>query len=167
MIFSRSVWRWDNLRGWSPQRLAAAKRAVDREQSKVLAQRAEVALFPELMAEIQPAFTTVDERRAAMDMREVHITRQFRDGRARMWRSGRSLFFTLPPHRRAGILRLWQLEIYPLDPAYFAEMVRGYSRPGRSPWTYLRKRRLIWNFQQGRLPRPATFLQITRDWNTL
>lgn len=167
MKFSPCEWTWRNLKGWSPQRIAAARRAVDKEAAKVAAKRDEVALFPELQAEIEPAFTTVEERQAMMDAREVHITRHFRGNAARTWRAARRCFYRLPEIRRRGVRRLWNESSTPKGPAFFAEFVRSYSQPGASPWTYLRKLRLIWLWNFGGWSKPAHFREVTANFNTL
>lgn len=167
MRFTPCEWRYDNLRGWSPQRIAAAKRAVAREQLRTEAKRDEVALFPELAAEIQPAYSTVEERQEAMDKRELWLTRSFRTARAENWRNARAAYYSLPPIKREGMRRLWNMGIYPCDPAYFSEILRKHTKPGCSPWTYLRKRRLIVLWRDSILPKPADFQRITRSFDTL
>lgn len=167
MRFNPCVWRYDNLKGWSPQRIAAAKRAVAKEQARVAALRAEVALFPEMQAEIQPAFATEEERMTAMDRRELHITREFRDARAGKWREARRMYFALPPMRREGARRLWNTGLYPADPAYFSEMIRKFLSPCFSPWTHLRKKRLCWLWARGILPKPANALALTSAFESI
>lgn len=167
MKFNRCVWPRTPAHRWSPQRIAAAKRAVTREEAKVQARRDEVALFPELAAEHQPRFSNVEERQVIIDRREDWLTETFRRDRAASWRSARRRYFQLPPIRRAGIRRLWQIHFYPLDPAYLATMIQIYTAPGTSPWTHLRKKRLVVLMRDGRLPRPAVMMTITRDWKTL
>ncbi len=167
MKFTACEWTWRNLKGWSPRRVAAARRAVDKEAAKVAAKREEVALFPDLQAEIKPAFTTVEERQAMMDAREVLITRLFRDRAAATWREARAAFYRIPEIRRRGMRRLWNESSSPKGAASFAEFVRSYSSPGVSPWTYLRKLRLIWLWNFGGWPKPAHFREVTANFNTL
>ena len=167
MRFQPCQWRNDNLRAWSPQRLAAARRAVAKEADRVEAKRAEVGLFPELQQEIQPKFTNVEERQHGVNRHELFLTRTFRETRARKWREARTLYFALSPIRRAGAIALWSVTNLPADPVYFIEFIRKYSAPGHSPWTYLRKRYLCRLWAQGLRPRPDNFLSITSTFDTL
>lgn len=167
MRFQPCHWRNDNLRGWSTHRLAAARRAIAREAARVDAARSQVGLFPELQQEIQPAFTTVEERQLSVDRHELFLTLTFRTARARGWREGRARLHALPAHRRKGALLLWKATNLPADPAYFIEFIRKYQQPGFSPWTYLRKRRLCVLWARGLMPRPSTFLLITSCFDTL
>lgn len=167
MKFDRCDWTWRNFKGWSPHRIAAAKRAVQKEAAKVEAARDEVALFPELQAEIQPEFTTVEERQAMMDTREVTYTRSIRANAARSWRDARATYFQLPDLRRRGVLRLWNKSNIPKSPASFAVFVRQYSGPGASPWTYLRKLRLMWLWNHAGWIKPPHFREITANFTTL
>lgn len=167
MRHHRCEWTWRSLKGWSPRREAAARRAVAKEASRVEAKRDEVALFPELQTEIQPAFTSVDERKEAMDDREILFTRTIRTRQAQSWRQARNSYFALPSIRRAGALRLWQKLNQPCGPADLATFVKRYEQPGNSPWTYLRKMRLIWLWNHGGLTKPTHFRVITSNFNTL
>lgn len=167
MKFTPCEWTWRNLKGWSPQRIAAARRAVEREAARVAAKRDEVALFPELQAEIEPVFSTVEERQSMMDAREVMITRHTRARFADVWRRARASFFRLPRVRRRGMRRLWNRSSSPKGPYDFAEFVRLYSRNGNSPWTYLRKLRLIWLWNFGGWQKPPHFREVTANFNTL
>lgn len=165
MRFSPCVWRHDNLRGWSPQRLAAAGRAVRNEAARTQAKRDEVALFPEMVAGIQPRFTTVEQRQILIDRREAWFTTHFRESRVKAWKKARKAYFALPATRREGLRRFWQAGIYPADPTYLSTAITSFSKPGKSPWTYLRKRRLCYLWVRGFLHRPANFLSITRSFD--
>lgn len=142
--------------GWSARRLAAADRAVAREIDRT-------PLFPELAR-----ISTREERIAEMDAREDLVIEKHRGRYAKNWREARRLYFLLPPLRREGFRRLWALHIYPLDPAYFIEVLRKTClRPGASPWTHLRKKRLIVAWREGTCPEPASRLAITRHFDSL
>lgn len=167
MRFERCVWTWRSLKGWSPQRIAAAKRAVAKEAARVEAARDQVGLFPELQAEIQPDFTTVEERQQDMDAREVQITRKERAQQLAQWRQARAAYFSLPPLRRAGALRLWQRQNQPASPYALAEFVTRYSQPGQSPWTYLRKLRMMVLWNHHGMPKPPHFRDIVQNFQTL
>lgn len=167
MKHSPCSWTWHNLAGWSPQRIAAARRAVQREAEKVAALREQVGLFPEMQAEIQPRFTTVEERQQWADQDQIWKTQHFRSCHNKTWRKARRAFYALPALRRRGIRLLWNSSAIPKDPAYFAEFVRRYSTPGMSPWTHLRKVRIIWHWNHGGWPRPAHFRDITGNFDTL
>lgn len=167
MRFARCEWTFRDLKGWSPQRKAAAGRAVVKEAARVEAARDQVALFPELAAEIQPDFETVEERQAAMDKREGFFTRQIRAERFSVWRKARAAYFAADPLRRAGLLRLWQAIDQPAGPYNLATFVATYTAPGVSPWTYLRKLRMMVLWNHHGVPKPPHFLQIVSDFKTL
>lgn len=167
MRFSRCSWSWQNLKGWSPQRIAAARRATVREQQRVEAARDQVALFPELQAEIRPAFENEEERADLMDRREVHLTTSTRKEWAAVWRSARAAVQSMHPIRRAGALRLWAVTDQPTGPYNLATFARQFSQPGRSPWTYLRKQRQVHLWNHGGISKPAHFRDIMADFSTL
>lgn len=167
MKFTPCRWRRDNLKGWSPQRIAAARRAVEKDKRRVQDAKDSVALFPELQANIQPAYTDEHDRMSDMDQREWRMTLEIRSRRAASWREARRIYFSLPITQRAGIKRLWSKGIYPTDPSYLLEMLRTYQRPGHSAWTHLRKARLCWLWARGIMPKPKHFLSITESFNTL
>lgn len=167
MKFARCEWSWRNLAGWTPRRNAAARRAVEKERAKVEAKRAEVALFPEMQAEIQPRFSTEDERKEIIDRHQEWITEHTRREHLAMWRKARAAYYSLPPLRRRGIRRLWNRSSVPKGPYSFATFVHQYSKGGQSPWTYLRKIRLMWLWNHGGWPRPTHFRVITANFSTL
>lgn len=167
MKFARCTWTWRNLREWTPRRAAAARQAIAREQERVRSLRDQVALFPEMQAQIQPRFTTEEERKAEIDARENWDTATTRAEYVAMWRKARAAFYQLPPRRRRGMILLWNRSAGPKGPYNFAEFVRRYSRPGISPWTHLRKVRIIWHWNHGGWPRPAHFQDVTSSFDTL
>lgn len=167
MKFARCEWTWRNLRGWSPQRKAAAKRAVVKEEARVQAERDAVGLFAELQKEIQPRFTNEEERMEQMDRREAFYTRTIRAREAAKWREGRQRFYRLSTLRRSGLRRLWNRSDSPKDATGFLVFLQIYTTPGSSPWTYLRKARLVylWNF--GGWTKPEHFREVTHNFGCL
>ena len=175
MKFARTPWVKSVDFRWSKHREAAARRAVERERTKVetlkTTEADSMALFPELQRQeivtLEPRFTDTDQRREQLEHREHRITQEFREARARNWRSARAKFYALPPLRRRGMLLLWHREIYPMDPAYFATLIQIHNKPGCSPWTALRKYQQVALMGKGRLARPARMLDLTRCFHTL
>ena len=161
------AWRNDNLHGWSNRREAAAKQAVAKEAARTQAKRDEVALFPELAAQHKERFTTTEERKAQLDARELRMTREIRTRRATDWRKARAAYYALPATRREGIRRFWASGIYPADPSYLATALQEFAKAGCSPWTALRKKRLITLWREGRIARPAKPLEITRNFKSI
>jgi len=92
-------------RAWTPLRIKAAERAVQREADKM-------ALFPELRR-----FTTVEERMENMDNREDVICQRLRNCRARMWREVRAFVRGLPEEDRNRLLEKWNTRFTPGGPA--------------------------------------------------
>ena len=167
MRHNKRYWRYDNLHGWSPRRIVAAKLAIGKEAARVQAKRDEVALFPELQEAHQPRFTTVEERQAQMGSRELWLTREFRASRVAMWRKARCAYFSTPTTKRAGIKRLWDRGAYPADPAYLCGLIDSMTKPGHSAWTYLRKLRLVVLWREGRVARPERPMDITRNFSCI
>lgn len=176
MKFNRTPWLKNSESGWSNRREAAAKRAVEREIGKIEeAKRRDaesVALFPELrdpsIQAAAPRFTDTGQRREQLHSRETRMIVNIRADRAKNWRSARALYFAVrDPRRREGIRRIWDAEIYPMDPAYLATIVGMFTRPGTSPWTYLRKKHLCTCWARGSMAKPAHFLEITRNFKSI
>lgn len=164
MRFNPCVWTYRSMNGWSPRRIAAAKRAVEKEELRVQREKDQLALLPDLHKEIQPDFNSVEERQDMMDRRERMLTQEFRANRSQSWRKARRMLYAMPATKRKGMLAFWNCGIYPADPAYLIEAIRTMTTKGKSPWTYLRKRRLCWLWARGRLQRPPYFHQITNDF---
>lgn len=175
MKFARSPWVKSVDFRWSKHREAAARRAVEREKNKVEALKSSeaeaMALFPDLqrpeIVDLKPRFTDTNQRRQQLERREHRLTDEIRASRAQNWRKARATFYALPRTRRIGMRRLWNRGIYPLDPAYFATLIQIHNKPGCSPWTALRKYKLVALMGKGLLPRPARMLDLTRCFHTL
>jgi hypothetical protein len=140
---------------------------VKKEQERVAALREQVALFPEMQQEIQPRYTNEEERKEIVDHGEAFTTAHTRARFHATWREARAAFYQLSPHRRRGMRLLWNQSSTPRDPYYFAIFVKRFSSPGMSPWTHLRKVRLVWLWNHGGWARPAHFRDVTSCFDTL
>ena len=115
-------------RPWSKGRLAAAARAVKREQDSV-------ALFPELSN-----YKTVEDRVSDMDQTERSFLIKSRARQAALWIDVRSRLRAMRPSLRHGVLVYWREASYPVDPLYLLQIVIESAR--RCPWRRLRQLRL-------------------------
>lgn len=126
----------------TPRRVAAAKRAVQKEKDSW-------ALFP-AMATHQ----TAEERLDALDVHTREWWRAMRQNRADSWRRARRALRRLPDIRRAGLVRYWQTTWGgPKDPVYLLGMIREASG-FVSFWGKLAHFRRLKLIGEGRLPRP-------------
>jgi hypothetical protein len=91
--------------GPTPRRLAAARKAIDRE-------RGVGTLFVDA-----PAMTP-EERIARFDAGQLESERELRDRRARLWRTARARLLALPADRRRLLLEWWNGTDCPGDPSY-------------------------------------------------
>jgi hypothetical protein len=101
-------------RGITPQRLAAARRAIEKD-------RENNALTPEL---VKPYNVDPETRIERSDNRYLFVARALRDHNAKCWREGRRMFHDLTPEMREICLQLWNREAYPLTGTYFCTHVR-------------------------------------------
>src|SRR5690606_4095293 len=101
-------------RGATPQRLAAARRAIEKD-------RENNALTPEL---VKPYNADPETRIKNADNRYLFVARALRAHDAKCWREGRHLLQELTPEMREKCLRLWNREAYPLTGTYFCTHVR-------------------------------------------
>lgn len=108
----------------TPRRLAAARRAVQREKDRF-------ALFPELVTH-----TTAEERIAAVNHHRTEWDQEHRQRRAANWRRARRQLGELPIIRQTGIRRYWQQFNGPGDPVYLLDMITQANR-GRCYWQLL------------------------------
>lgn len=138
MIFQAPPIRWKRYemphperekRAWSPQRLAAAARAVQREKDAV-------PLFPGMAR-----YQTVAERVADRDEDEAAFRARMRQHRADLWRRTRRTLRSLPKITQAGILIYWREAGYPPDPLYLLQIIVEDRR--RSAWRRLRELRMF------------------------
>ena len=102
------------LRGATPRRVAAARRALRRERQRLV-------LFANQVAAEQP---TPQERVEHFDLELLQTDQRHRDLAARHWRWGRRQLAQLPPSTRDQILAAWNRSFIPPDAAYFADFVR-------------------------------------------
>ena len=105
------------LRGVTPRRLAAAKRALARE-------RARYALFAVEVAAEQPS---PEERITAADLAMLDYDQGHRDLAAKHWRWGRKQLSRYPDIA-AEILSKWNRSWIPDTGTYFADFVRRELR---------------------------------------
>jgi hypothetical protein len=144
MKFSKSPYHKQNrfILERSPQRVAAARRAVQRDMDSV-------PLFPELVR-----FDSAEERLEAIegDLREWN--QSHRDIVAKAWRRARRELNTLQPITRTGILRYWNSGAwFPREPYYLLDQIWGVKHRGENPWRTMRILRQLKLMGQGKLPR--------------
>lgn len=101
-------------RGITPQRLAAARRAIEKD-------RENNALTPEL---VKPYNSDPETRIERSDNRYLFVARALRKHDADCWRKGRRMLHELSPEMREICLHLWNREAYPLTGTYFCVHVR-------------------------------------------
>jgi hypothetical protein len=137
-------------KGITPQRLAAAKRAIQKDLDAN-------ALTPEL---VKPQNVDPVTRIKHADTRYTVVSDRLRDLSAKHWREGRHLFRTrLTPEMQAICLELWNRPIYPLTGTYFIGHVkRCIDRPDEVIE--------YWDFVNGRKPafpprKPKTMWRLT------
>ena len=106
-----------NTREVSPRRLAAARRALQRQADAV-------ALFPEL----QPT-QTPQERCEQADRETVAMVQRWRNAEAQNWKRARRLFRALPTTTRAEVAaRFWDNRFMPKTAVYLLETIRGITK---------------------------------------
>lgn len=122
MKFRRCLFRPNTKRGISPQRLAAARRWLDRE----------AASLPLFSAQVRASQPTPEERVQAADESFAAWRRQFRSLTARQWCEARRILHELPPGERAALIAAWNASSYPKDSAYCLEFIRQRARTEES-----------------------------------
>lgn len=106
---------------WNGRRIAAAKRAVQREADAM-------ALFPELRR-----VHTVEERQEQMDDRAMRFIAHMRACRAEAWREVRRILRELPDEARAHVLAKWETRYMPGDPQHLhATILNNAGEPHAS-----------------------------------
>jgi len=105
-------------RGTTPRRLAAARRALALERSRL-------ALFVDEVAAEQP---TPEERVAYFDQRQLQADKAHRNLAATHWRFGRRQLAVLSDSIRSEILSRWNASSIPAEAHYFADFVRRELR---------------------------------------
>ena len=119
--------RFPRYRAGAPtkQRLAAARRAIERE-------REAVGLFPELAPQETP-----EERIARIDDELAAHWQRMRDHQATRWRRARRWLYSLPPEQMDQILSEWRSCGWPGSPEYLLSFVRWFLN-GKQ-WWYVRQ----------------------------
>jgi hypothetical protein len=101
----------------TPRRLAAARRALQRQADAV-------ALFPEL----QPT-QTPQERCEQFDAETVAMVQRWRDHEAASWRRARRMFRALPSQQRAQVeTRFWGNRFMPKTAVYLLENIYAVNK---------------------------------------
>lgn len=136
----------------SPQRMAAARRAVAREKEQY-------ALFPELVTH-----STAEQRVDSLETHCAKFNQDWRDHWAVGWRRARALVNELSPITKQGLLRHWNHPDIqsPREPVALLGFIHRIKVYHESPWQQLRIRRQLQLIGQQRLPRD-TFKAI-RAW---
>jgi len=101
--------------GITPRRLAAAKRALERE-------RKQAGMFVE---ELGPR-DTPEERIARHDAAFVADWQRRRDKQAKSWREARRWLYSLPEQQKRAILDVWQRGVYTATPQYLLSLIRSH-----------------------------------------
>ena len=105
-------------RGPTPRRLAAARRALQRERDRL-------PLFADQVVAEQ---VSPDERIRRIDQEQLADEQSRRDLAARHWNWGREQLLVHSPAVRHATLDKWNVSSIPADAAYFADFVRRELR---------------------------------------
>lgn len=112
MRFKRSPLKFEQ-RPLTPRRLAAARRALER-------QAAALPLYSEQIRAQQP---TPAQRIAQQDASAKRYMDALRRHDAESWLRGRAALRRLPQERRAELLALWNQSMVPAAPHYFLDFL--------------------------------------------
>jgi hypothetical protein len=115
-------------KGATPRRLAAAKKAIQREKDKW-------ELFPENQTKVTP-----EERIARTDAGSIRVQKENRLKTARDWRIARASLRSLTEPLKGEVFRAWQTGMYPGTPAYLISLITGALR---DPQMFCRQRRQL------------------------
>ena len=126
----------------SPQRLAAARRAVERDRYRC-------GLFPEMMK-----FRDAEQRVAAILNHRVTWWQEMRDIHAAGWRRARKAVRKLPEITKRGLMIYWQTCTYPGSPEYLNSMVHDVIAKHVSWWHRLADRRRLQLVGAGKMEAP-------------
>ena len=100
----------------TPRRLAAARRALQRQADAV-------ALFPELQPKQTP-----QERCEQFDQQAADMVQRWRDAEAANWKRARRLFRALESEARARVEeRYWGNRFMPKTAVYLLEVIRAVT----------------------------------------
>lgn len=105
--------------GVTPQRLAAARKALQRQRDKS-------PLFADAIAAEQP---TPEERIERIDAGRVANWLEDRKRQAGWWRKARALYRSLPPDRQLAARERWGRRMYPATPYNLMSLLRGFTTP--------------------------------------
>lgn len=152
----------------TPRKVAAARRAVQSARDKV-------ALFPELVAEVE----SPEERIDALKAGAIENARYWRALQAKNWREARRRLEAMPETVRRGVLKYWDRWVAngnASDPVYLLSFCRRAMVDGVSFWTIMRELRQLQLAGQGKLnigpvltaqrtkPVPMHHLHRGRQW---
>jgi len=137
MIF-RQHFRPAGTRNRSSQRLAAARRAIAKEQAKT-------PLFPTFFSH-----ESVDERLDRIDTGVDASVHAMRDFRARTWRKSRQQVRRMDDDERALLLLYWRQSTYPKTAEYFADLVHRWPTTRDTFLAILEARRGLRDWQEVR-----------------
>lgn len=143
MKFGRCAYPKNHALEVTPRKLAAARRAVQSARDKV-------ALFPELVSEVE----TPEERIDALKAGAVANARYWRALQAKNWREARRRLESMPESMRRGVLKYWDHWVAKgnaSDPVYLLGMCRSAIVEGVSYWTRMRQLRQLQLAGQGKL----------------
>lgn len=99
----------------TPRRLAAARRALQKEREKV-------PLFADQLVTDSP-----EERISKKDGAVIDGIRKRRELQARLWRQVRGKYYALSASERAVVKAYWDSSQMPGCPAYLSYVLREYS----------------------------------------
>jgi hypothetical protein len=113
MRFQRFPARSPN-REWTNRRIAAAKRAIEKEKAKL-------GMFVD-----QFPVETLEERKARLDKGDAAWLIGFRQYRYKDWRRVRGILFALPAEQRHALVEEWNNHRWlPGTPDYLLDFLRG------------------------------------------
>lgn len=122
MKFLRHI-KADNRREITPRRLAAARRALQKQADAV-------ALFPELQPKQTP-----QERCEVIDLEGVAYWQRIRNHTAETWKQARRDLRALTPEQRAQVLARWHCPNWhpPHEAHYLADLIFCAKRETLTP----------------------------------
>jgi hypothetical protein len=121
----------------TPRKLAAARRAVQREKDRY-------PLFPELVRH-----QSAEDRLASIAAQRKTWWQDMRGRQAKPWRKARQALRDLPPGPRAAIKRYWEICGCPGDPVYLLTIIREHWTRKVCYWHVMAElRRLRLRFQK-------------------
>lgn len=107
----------EQVRGITPRRLAAAKRALQRERDKL-------PLFADIIAETQP---TPEERITKIDTGLIGQMFEARNRIAAKWRECPRALRAMPADESAHLLWHWNRSMMPADTTYLSGLIHSWT----------------------------------------